>query len=206
MVHTHMLLFAGASLLMVLTPGPNMIYLISRTLCQGVRAGLISLLGVIAGFICHMLAAAFGLSGAFKAEPLAYDAVKYLGAAYLLWLALQAFRSHAKGAFQVRNLRNSSSSSLFFIGLWTNLLNPKIIVFYLSILPQFITEERQLLKQSLQLGATQITVSLVVNFAIVLCAASINRWVSTRPVWIVGQRYLMGLVLGVLGVRMMFWG
>ena len=83
-------LFAGAALLMVLTPGPNMLYLLSRSLCQGRRAGMISLLGVVAGFLLHMLAAALGLTALFLAVPLAYAVLKWGGAAYLMWLAWQA--------------------------------------------------------------------------------------------------------------------
>jgi threonine/homoserine/homoserine lactone efflux protein len=82
-----LLLFAGAALLMVLTPGPNMIYLISRSICQGHKAGIISLFGIIAGFLVHMLAAAIGLTAVFLAVPLAYELLKWAAAAYLLWLA-----------------------------------------------------------------------------------------------------------------------
>src|ERR1043165_2347138 len=87
-----LLLFAGAALLMVLTPGPNMIYLISRSICQGRRAGVVSLFGVIAGFLVHMFAAAVGCTALFMKIPLAYEALKWAGAAYLLYLAWQAVR------------------------------------------------------------------------------------------------------------------
>jgi threonine/homoserine/homoserine lactone efflux protein len=89
---TDLLLFAGAALLMVLSPGPNMIYLISRSICQGRKAGVISLFGVIAGFLVHMLAAAVGLTALFLAVPLAYDLLKWAGALYLGWLAGMASR------------------------------------------------------------------------------------------------------------------
>src|ERR1700716_2168491 len=85
-----LLLFAGAALLMVLTPGPNMIYLISRSICQGRKAGVISLFGVVAGFLAHMFAAAIGLTALFLAVPLAYEILKWAGALYLLWLPTRA--------------------------------------------------------------------------------------------------------------------
>jgi threonine/homoserine/homoserine lactone efflux protein len=199
---SHLLLFVAAALLMVLTPGPNMIYLVSRTLCQGRRAGLISLTGVIAGFICHMLAAAIGLSGLFLALPLAYEGLKYAGALYLLWLAWSSIRPGGRSPFETRELPADNNLRLFGMGLITNLLNPKIIMFYLSILPQFITDPRQVLAQSLALGALQIAVSLAVNLLIVLSAAQIARWLGVNPGWLKVQRYVMGTVLAGLAVKM----
>ena len=93
----NLLLFAGAALLMVLTPGPNMIYLISRSVCQGRKAGVISLFGVAAGFLVHMLAAALGLAALFLAIPFAYELLKWAGALYLLWLAWQAAQRYLMG-------------------------------------------------------------------------------------------------------------
>src|SRR5574344_2178526 len=99
-----LLLFSAAALLMVLTPGPNMIYLISRSICQGRKAGVISLFGVIVGFLVHMFAAAIGLSALFLAVPLAYEVLKWAGAAYLLYLAWQAVKPGARSPFEAREL------------------------------------------------------------------------------------------------------
>jgi threonine/homoserine/homoserine lactone efflux protein len=196
-----LLIFIGAALLMVLSPGPNMIYLVSRTLCQGRQAGLISLLGVIAGFVCHMLAAAAGLSSLFLAMPMAYETLKYAGALYLLWLAWQNLRPGGRSAFETRELGIDPPWKLFSMGLITNLLNPKIIVFYLSVLPQFITDPNQVLSQSLVLGSVQISVSFVVNLLITLSAANIAGWLGRNPGWLKAQRYVMGTVLAGLSVR-----
>jgi len=198
----HLLIFAMAALLMVLSPGPNMLYLVSRTLCQGRVAGLISLAGVITGFICHMLAAAFGLSGLFLAQPLAYELLKYAGALYLLWLAWQSIKPGGRSPFEARQLSVARPVKLFSMGLVTNLLNPKIIVFYLSILPQFITDPTHVLGQSLALGSLQIGISFVVNLLITLCAASIAAWLGDNPGWLRVQRYVMGTVLAGLAARM----
>lgn len=169
-----LLIFAGAALLMVLTPGPNMIYLISRSICQGRAAGVISLFGVIAGFFVHMLAATIGLSAIFLAIPLAYEILKWLGALYLLWLAWQAVKPGARSPFEPRQLPADSPRKLLLMGFLTNLLNPKVAVFYLSILPQFInTGHGSVFAQSLMLGVTQISVSFVVNLLIALSAAGI---------------------------------
>ncbi len=88
-----LLLFAGASLLLVLTPGPNMLYLLSRSLCQGRSAGVISLAGVVLGFFVHMLAASLGLTALFMAVPMAFELLKWAGALYLLYMAWQALRT-----------------------------------------------------------------------------------------------------------------
>jgi threonine/homoserine/homoserine lactone efflux protein len=198
-----LLLFAGAALLMVLTPGPNMIYLISRSICQGRKAGMISLLGVIAGFLVHMLAAAIGITALFLAIPLAYEALKWLGAAYLLYLAWQAVKPDARSPFEARQLPEDPPSKLFLMGFVTNALNPKIAVFYLSIFPQFVSPEHgSMFLQSIMLGLTQIAVSSVVNTAIALSAGGLAGWFVRNPRWLAAQRYFMGTVLAGLAVRL----
>jgi threonine/homoserine/homoserine lactone efflux protein len=197
------MLFIGAALLMVLTPGPNMIYLISRSICQGRGAGVISLLGVVVGFLVHMFAAAAGLTAVFIAVPLAYEVLRWAGVCYLLWLAWQAVRPGARSPFQARELAHDSPRRLFAIGLLTNVLNPKVAVFYLSILPQFVASERgSILSQSLTLGTVQIAVSFSVNLLIVLFAGGMARWFHRQPIWLTAQRYIMATVLGALALRM----
>ena len=197
------LLFGGAALLMVLTPGPNMIYLISRSICQGRAAGVMSLFGVVAAFVVHMLAAALGLTALFVATPVAYDFVKWAGALYLLYLAWQALRPGARSPFEPRVLPAQPPRKLMMMGFLTSLLNPKIAVFYLSIFPQFISPQHgSVLAQSLILGATQITISFIVNLMIALSAAGIAGWFGRNPRWLAAQRYVMGSVLAGLAVRL----
>lgn len=200
-----LLIFSGAALLMVLTPGPNMIYLISRSICQGRGAGVISLFGVIAGFFVHMLAAAIGLTAIFLAIPLAYELLKWLGALYLLWLAWQAVKPGARSPFEARALPADSPRKLLMMGFMTNVLNPKVAVFYLSILPQFIDTGRgSVFAQSLVLGVTQISISFTVNLLIALSAAGIASWFARNPFWLSAQRYVMGGVLAALAVKLAF--
>src|ERR1700723_847868 len=164
---TNLFAFALVALDMVLTPGPNMIYLISRSIIQGRVAGLISLGGVALGFVFYMLCAAFGLTALVFAVPYAYDALRLTGAAYLLWLARAALRPGGRPPFEVKGMLLDSPRRLFVMGLLTNLLNPKIAMLYLSLLPQFIDlHAGSVLTQSLALGSTQIVVS--VNAAIAL--------------------------------------
>ena len=198
------LMFAAACLVMVLTPGPNMIYLISRSICQGRKAGVTSLLGVVAGFFVHMLAAAIGLTAVFLAVPLAYEALKWAGALYLLWMAWQAVRSGARSPFEARELLPDAPSRLVLMGFLTSVLNPKVAMFYLSIFPQFISPEHgSLFIQSILLGLTQISVSFTVNLLIALFASGIAVWFVRNPLWLAVQRYVMGGVLAALAVRLM---
>ena len=198
-----LLLFAGAALLMVLTPGPNMIYLISRSICQGHTAGVISLAGVIAGFFVHMFTAAAGLSALFLAIPFAYEILKWLGALYLLWMAWEAVKPGARSPFEAQALPADPPRKLFLMGFLTNVLNPKVAVFYLSIFPQFIVTERgSVFLQSVTLGLTQISISFVVNLLIALSAAGIAAWFARNPLWLATQRYVMGFVLAALAVRL----
>lgn len=197
--------FALATLVLVLTPGPNMIYCISRTLCQGRGAGLLSLAGVLLGFVVHLLAAAFGLTALLMAVPLAFDAIRLAGAAYLLWLAWQAVKPGGVAPFQARELPVDGPSKLFRMGFVTNLLNPKVAMFYLSFFPQFLHPERgDVLAQSLALGAVQMTVSGTVNALLVMGAAGITAWLARSRRWLRAQRYLMGTVLGALALRIAF--
>ena len=196
--------FAFIALGMVLTPGPNMVYLISRSICQGRIAGLISLGGVALGFVFYMLCAAFGITAIVMAVPYAYDALRLGGALYLLYLAWQVLKPGGRSPFQVKDLPKDSDSKLFMMVFLTNLLNPKIAVMYLSLLPQFISPEHgSVLAQSLVLGSVQIAISVSVNAIIAVTAGSLAVLLASRPSWLVVQRWLMGMVLTGLALRML---
>jgi threonine/homoserine/homoserine lactone efflux protein len=196
-------LFALTSLVLVLTPGPNMIYCVSRALSQGRAAGLLSLAGVLLGFLAHLLAATVGLTALLAAVPFAFDAIRFAGAAYLAWLAWEALRPGGRSPFVPVLLPAHSPARLFRMGLLTNLLNPKVAIFYLSFFPQFLHPERGgVAAQALQLGAVQILVSGTVNALLVLGAARIASFLARSRGWLAAQRYVMGTVLGALAVRM----
>lgn len=200
---TNLIAFALIALGMVLTPGPNMVYLISRSISQGRLAGLISLGGVALGFVFYMLCAAFGITALVMAVPFAYDTLRFAGALYLLYLAWQAIKPGGRSAFEVRELAKDSPCKLFLMGFLTNLLNPKIAVMYLSLLPQFIDPTAgSVLAQSIALGLTQILVSVTVNAIIAIAAGTIAAFLVSRPTWIVAQRWVMGTVLAGLAVKM----
>jgi len=158
---------------------------------------------VAVGFLFYMLCAALGITALLMAVPLAYEALKFAGAAYLLWMAWQAVRPGGRSPFQVRELTPDSPRRLFLMGLMTNLLNPKAAVLYLSLLPQFIDPARgDVLTQSIVLGLTQIAISLTVNGLASLSAGSIALFLAGRPFWMAAQRWFMATVLAGLAVRM----
>ncbi|WP_109435490.1 MULTISPECIES: LysE family translocator [Aquimarina] len=202
-----LLVFALASLIMVLSPGPNMIYLISRSLSQGKQAGIISLFGVICGFLFHILMVSFGLTAIFFAVPYAFIVVKFLGVGYLLYLAYNTVKSDGNKIFDKKNhnLKKDNPFKLFNIGFLTNILNPKMALFYLSFFPQFIKPEYgSILSQSFQLGIVQIIISFCINFLIVISAAKMASWFAKNPIWVRVQKWFMASVLSGLAVKIAF--
>ncbi|MEU0163846.1 LysE family translocator [Streptomyces cyaneofuscatus] len=192
---------AMVALGMVLTPGPNMIYLVSRSITQGRRAGVVSLGGVAVGFLVYLLATNLGLSVVFIAVPELYIAVKLAGAAYLAYLAWTALKPGGVSVFAPQEMPHDSPRKLFTMGLMTNLLNPKIAIMYLSLIPQFINlDSGHVLFQGFVLGSVQIVVALTINLSIVLAAGSIAVFLARRPSWLKVQRYMMGTALALLAV------
>jgi len=198
-------LFAVASVLLALTPGPNLLYLVSRTICQGRRAGVVSLAGTSLGFVFHVLAAALGLSAIFLAVPLLYDLLRYAGAAYLLWLAWGAVRQRGTTLFAPRSLPEESAGRLFRVGLLTSILNPKIALFYLALLPQFVDASRaNVFAQSVVFGLVQIAIGIASDLCFVLAAARIAAWLARRPLWSAMQRWILGGVFAGIALKLAF--
>ena len=196
------LVFVLACIALVVTPGPNLLYLVSRTLAQGRAAGFVSLAGTSSGFLLHVLAAAFGLSAILAAVPLAYDTIRIAGAAYLAWLAWSTWRAPdvVPGAAVEAAV---PAAQLYRQGLLTAILNPKVAMFQLALFPQFVDPSRgSVLVQSLILGATQIVLAVVGDSLFVLAAASVRRWFATRPRWNVWSKRLLAGVFAALAARL----
>jgi threonine/homoserine/homoserine lactone efflux protein len=196
-------LFVFACLVLAITPGPNLLYLVSRTLCQGRRAGIVSLAGTSFGFVFHVFAAALGLSAIFLTVPLLYDAMRYIGAAYLLWLAWDALRPGGRALFSPRTLPPDPPVRLFRMGVVTSVLNPKVAMFYLALFPQFIDATRgSVLLQGLMLGFLQIAINTLGDLCFVLAAGAITAWLARRPLWTALQRWVLGVVLAGIALRL----
>lgn len=161
---------------MVITPGPNMMYLVSRSLLQGRLAGLISLAGVVTGFVLYVLATAAGLALLFVAVPELFITVKILGAAYLLWLAVGMVRSTDSAFHPDSVLPQHSPRRLYAMGITTCLLNPKIALMYGALLPQFVDPgSGPTALQLVELGFVQIVVATVMNATWVALAGHVSR-------------------------------
>lgn len=200
---SHLLAFALISLGMALTPGPNMIYLISRSLCQGKKAGFVSLGGTALGFLFYMLCAAFGITALLMTIPLAYEALKITGAIYLIYLAWKAIRS-PHSPFELANVQTYSNTKLFLMGFLTNLLNPKIAMMYLALLPQFIKpDSNAVLLQTLTLGIVQIIISLLVNSFFIITASSFTQYLNRHALWLKLQKWFMGTIFFGLATQIL---
>ncbi|MEU1231175.1 LysE family translocator [Streptomyces sp. NPDC005828] len=187
---------------MVLTPGPNMIYLVSRSITQGRRAGLVSLAGVALGFLVYLLAVSAGIATVFALVPEIYLAIKLVGAGYLLWLAWKAVRPGDRSAVASQELAHDRPLKLFLMGLLTCLLNPKVAILYISLLPQFVDPERgHVALQGLLLGLTQIAVGVAGNAFFIVTAGSVAGFFARHPLWQRLHRYVMGTALAGFAVR-----
>jgi len=199
---TTWLLFCVACIALAATPGPNMLFLVSRTLAQGRAAGFVSLAGTSTGFALHAIAAALGLSALLAAVPLAYDVVRVAGAIYLAWLAIVTWRSSGeRGAANVP--RDDSRARMYRQGLVTSILNPKLAVFQLALFPQFIDPVRgHVLLQSLVLAVTQLVIVIAGDSLCVAAASGARQWFARRPGWSRWSKRALAGVFGALAARL----
>lgn len=197
--------FSLVALGIVCAPGPNMMYLVSCSLTQGKKAGFFSLLGVVTGFFIYVIATIFGLDFIFKTVPLLYSAIKIAGIIYLLWMAWNAVKPGGTSVFEPHDVPHRTLKKLYLNGLMTNLLNPKIAVLYISLLPQFERPQNGPLALQIGiLGVTQIIISFSVNLLIVLFAGQVSQLLREKPIWQKVQKYFMASILGLLALNLAF--
>jgi len=194
-------LFVVATVALAVTPGPNLLYLMSRTLVQGRAAGYVSLAGTLSGLLFHVLAAALGLSALLAAVPAAYDAVRWAGAAYLAFLAWQTWNAPDPAA--VAAPAPVPASRLWRDGLLTGILNPKVALFQLALFPQFVDPARgSVLVQSLVLGATQVAIVAACDGCFVTVAGGVGGWLRRRPAFLRWSRRVLAGVFAGLAARL----
>jgi threonine/homoserine/homoserine lactone efflux protein len=194
--------FALASLVVILTPGPDLLYIMSRSVGQGRVAGVVAACGTASGLAVHATAAALGLSSIFAYSPLAYDLIRYVGVAYLLYLAYRAFAARDEpAAARIAAGRQPDLARVFRQATVTNLLNPKVALFFIAFLPQF-ADPRQgsVALQILVLGAFYIVAGFAFCVAVALAFGAAGDWLLRRPAFRRAQRWLMGTVLGGLAL------
>jgi threonine/homoserine/homoserine lactone efflux protein len=199
---TKFALFIGVSWALILSPGPDMIYVITRGMAHGRRAGILSAIGVVCGILVHTTAAALGLTLLLQTSAFAFLFVKFIGAAYLLYLGFKTWRD--KSTFRLQTpAASAKSSALFWQGVLSNVLNPKIAIFFLAFLPQFVDKgSRHIALQLVLLGSTFAFFGLCFLLAVGYSSGTIGRWLTYRPGYAhFFQRLASGILIG-LGIRL----
>ena len=201
---TSLIVFMTATLTLNLTPGPDMLYVIARSMGQGQKAGVISALGIGGGCLAHTFAAAFGLSALLTSSAVAYDLVKYAGAIYLVYLGARSLLG--KSPLQEHSeLIPTSLSNIFYQGVVTNVLNPKVALFFLAYLPQFTKAGRgSIAWQIIILGLLFNVSGTLVNVVVALLGGRIGEAFKKRPAFARKQRWITGAVFIALGLRLAF--
>jgi len=195
-----LVVFVAASLVLLVTPGPAVLYIVARSVEQGRLAGLVSALGIHAGTLVHVAAAALGISALLVSSALAFGVVKYLGAAYLVYLGLRKLLGR-DGAPAGEAAPPRSLSRLFAQGAVVNLLNPKTALFFLAFLPQFVDPARgRIALQVLWLGAVFIALGIVSDGLWALAAGTAGGWLRRNERFLRAERYVSGTVFVGLGV------
>lgn len=198
-------LFLTVSILINLSPGPDMLYTAARSLSQGISAGVFSALGIFAGCLFHTAAAVFGLSKIIEQSVLLFSIIKYAGAAYLIYLGIRSFLKKKKTIKEIDTLPTLTTRKIFFQGMLTNLLNPKVAIFFLSFLPQFINPQSNYLKEQIAFLGLWFDVQGAIILVIVACAVGAFKTMLQKNTTLWNwQDKITGLILFGLGVKMFF--
>jgi threonine/homoserine/homoserine lactone efflux protein len=199
----HYLVFLGAGILLNLAPGPDTFYILARSGAEGRAAGIASALGIAAGSLVHTAAAALGLSLLLATSALAFDLVKYLGAAYLVFLGLRMLASRAAPAHGAAVRSGRGTRAAFRQGMLTNVLNPKVALFFLAFLPQFVDVQAAHAKLGFAvLGLSFVATGLAWCLVLALAGAGLGAWLRTRPRAGLWLDRVCGGVFVALGARL----
>jgi threonine/homoserine/homoserine lactone efflux protein len=199
-------IFVIAAVSLLLIPGPAVLYIVTRSIHQGRRAGIVSVLGIHVGTAFHVLAAVLGLSAILLSSALAFDIVKYLGAAYLIFLGIRTLMTREQ-AVDEQKAEPSSLRSVFSQGVIVNVLNPKTALFFFAFLPQFVDSTRGAVSlQMLVLGVVFISLGMVTDSSYALLASTFGQWLKNSKFFARVQRYVAGTIYIGLGVTTAFAG
>lgn len=195
-----LLVFIAAVLVLLVTPGPAVLYIVARSIDQGRWAGLVSTLGIGGGTLIHVAAAALGVSALLVSSALAFNVVKYLGAAYLIYLGLQRLLT-SEEVSPIKTLAPQKLSHIFYQGVLVNLLNPKTALFFFAFLPQFVDVGRgNVALQIFFLGLIMMILGIISDGLYALLAGSIGHWLRDNLRFLRAQRYFAGTVFITLGL------
>ena len=200
---TTLLAYSIASVILFVTPGPDMSLFLSRTIVNGRSAGVASMLGTNVGCVVHTLLAAFGVSALIAASATAFLILKVVGAAYLLWLAVDAIRNgsslNVKAGVKDGEGKPASALSSFMLGVTVNLTNPKVVLFFITFLPQFVSAaDLHVTGKLLFLGLYFVAINIPLAFAMIWGAEKLVGWLKARP------RVLRGIDFSFAGVFAFF--
>jgi threonine/homoserine/homoserine lactone efflux protein len=194
-------LFIGAALVLLLVPGPAVLYIVARSVEQGRLAGFVSDLGIHAATLVHVIAAALGLSALLASSALAFSVVKYVGAAYLIWLGLKKIFGRIEAPDVAVASNRTPYAQLFREGFIVNLFNPKTALFFLAFLPQFVDVSRgHVAMQIVFLGLLFTLLGLVTDGCYALAAGTAGNWLKRSRVYLRFERYVSGVLFIGLGV------
>src|SRR6476620_3648656 len=200
-------LFISAALVLLLIPGPAVLYIVARSVEQGRLAGFVSDLGIHSATLVHVAAAALGLSAVLASSALAFSLVKYAGAAYLVWLGLRKIFSRSEAVDLSVSVRGKEYRRLFRDGFVVNLLNPKTALFFLAFLPQFVEVDRgHVAMQIAFLGLLFTSLGIITDGSYALAAGTVGNWLKHSPAYLEVERYVSGVMFIGLGLTAAFSG
>ncbi|WP_313197658.1 LysE family translocator [Rhizobium sp.] len=200
-----LLAFTAAGLLLSITPGPDMTLSISRAISQGRRTALLVVVGTNFGIVCHTLLVAFGISALITASPTAFFILKTGGAAYLLWLAIQAIRFGSSLSVEKVDRPESSALASISLGFWVNILNPKVIIFFMTFLPQFVSaHDPHVTGKLIFFGLYFILIGMPINVIVVLAADRLSAWLQANPKVLRGIDYTFAGVFSIFAAKIFF--
>ena len=201
---TILLTFTAAGLILTITPGPDMTLFMSKTLTQGRKAGLASVLGAMCGLVIHTVLAAVGVSALLAASEFAFTLLKFVGAAYLIWLAFQAIRNGSSLSMDAPGVREQSFGRVWLQGLGVNILNPKIVLFFVTFLPQFVSaSDPDAAGKLIFLGAYFVVLCLPICVLMVLCASAFARFLKSSPTFMRAFDWVFAGIMGSFALKLL---
>jgi threonine/homoserine/homoserine lactone efflux protein len=196
--------FTAAALVLTITPGPDMTLFMSKTLTQGRKAGIAAVLGATTGLIIHTILAAIGISALLAASATAFTVLKFVGAAYLIWLATQALRKGNSLTLEAAESKTQPFRRVWLQGLGVNILNPKIVLFFVTFLPQFVSaSDPHATAKLLFFGGYFVLLGMPICVLMVLGAGAFSRFLKSSPAFMRAFDWLFAGIMGTFALKLL---
>lgn len=194
--------FIAVSMLLTIAPGPDILYVITQSISQGKRAGIATALGLCTGLMVHTTAAAFGVSAILQQSAIAFKILKYLGAIYLFFLAWKAFREKEHSLSEMTT-KNKDAASLYRQGIYMNILNPKVGLFFLAFLPQFVNSKAgNIPGQMILLGALFMLQSILIFSIVAIVSEILSKKILSKPNIAKYINHAKAIIFTLIGVKL----